>query len=282
MHRIARDQIDQAIASIDQRHELENTVHDIRKRCKKLRGLIRLVRPAFPEYSSENAAFRDTAGLLAGLRDAKVLQLTYDDLAKRYGKHVDRRRMGKIRKRLTEDRSELIDQTDVSARLEECRARLLEGRERARGWELQETGWHAMAPGLMKTYGRAREAADQARDSDAPEDYHTLRKRIKYHWYHTRLLRRIWPDHMRARSRQAKEVSSILGAHHDLSVFEKAIAMQPVSAESEVDVEIAHVLARRQRVILQERAWPGIDRLLAQEPGALAEHWGTLWEERFG
>lgn len=48
MRRIAAEQIERAIAEIDDtgldRHE---TVHQVRKRCKKVRGLVRLVRPAF-------------------------------------------------------------------------------------------------------------------------------------------------------------------------------------------------------------------------------------------
>ena len=49
------------------------TVHDVRKRCKKVRGLLRLVRPGLgPDYRRANADVRDAARELSSLRDAHV------------------------------------------------------------------------------------------------------------------------------------------------------------------------------------------------------------------
>lgn len=52
---IGKNQVDKALAKIDDNAlDIHNTVHQIRKRCKKVRGLVRLVRPYFDDYSSEN------------------------------------------------------------------------------------------------------------------------------------------------------------------------------------------------------------------------------------
>jgi len=72
VRRIATELIDHAVAQIDGtktapheaiHHDVHHeAVHEVRKDCKKLRGLLRLVRPAVPKlYTHENAAFRDTA-----------------------------------------------------------------------------------------------------------------------------------------------------------------------------------------------------------------------------
>ena len=82
MRRIALDQIDKAMRdATNTRPNPGERIHQARKRCKKLRGLIRLCRPAFDTYEVENAALRDAAGALSFLRDAEVLIATYDDLA---------------------------------------------------------------------------------------------------------------------------------------------------------------------------------------------------------
>lgn len=80
---VARDQIDAAISSLeDAGDDLEEAVHDTRKRCKKLRALMRLVRPGIGKtYGKENAAFRDLARTLSDIRDAQVLAETIDGLA---------------------------------------------------------------------------------------------------------------------------------------------------------------------------------------------------------
>jgi len=81
LRRIAIAQIDGAVASIDD-HGLASgvVVHEVRKSCKKLRGLLRIVRPGFDGYARENGAFRDMAAALSPLRDAAVLIETYDAL----------------------------------------------------------------------------------------------------------------------------------------------------------------------------------------------------------
>ncbi|WP_153558836.1 CHAD domain-containing protein [Roseimaritima sediminicola] len=72
VRRIACEQIDKAVAELDDpRLSRPQAVHQLRKRCKKLRGLLRLVRPAMEKtYAKENACFRDTA-LTVGLRSTR-------------------------------------------------------------------------------------------------------------------------------------------------------------------------------------------------------------------
>ena len=57
VQRIVREQIDKAIDEINDRElDRHETVHQVRKRCKKIRGLIRLVRPQLEDtYDRENA-----------------------------------------------------------------------------------------------------------------------------------------------------------------------------------------------------------------------------------
>src|ERR1700761_6944167 len=80
---IALSQLDEALSDLDKGDsDGRSVVHEARRRCKKLRGLLRLVRPALPDFATENAAVRDAAALLSHLRDAEVLQHTVADLAK--------------------------------------------------------------------------------------------------------------------------------------------------------------------------------------------------------
>ena len=81
LRRIAREQVDKAVSSIDDEEDQAATIHDVRRRCKKLRGLIRLVGLSFEAYRDENADFREIGKLLGGLREARVLKDTFDLLA---------------------------------------------------------------------------------------------------------------------------------------------------------------------------------------------------------
>jgi CHAD domain-containing protein len=276
LRRIACEQIDRALRSIDERETAE-AVHDVRKRCKKLRGLVRLVRPQFANYAQENAAFRDIAGRISQARDAKVMQETYDALMHHFRGRVDRSAMGSIRRRFTLD-LKATRETDLGDALAEVGNELRAARERAAQWSLDERGWDALGDGLAKVYARARKASAKARKSGSSEDLHELRKRIKYHWYHTRLLTPIWPELMAVRETSAKALADHLGDHHDLAVFEAHLAADPSRYGSPRDVETVIGLARGRRARIESDAWPVCDRLLAQEPDALAAQAGALWQ----
>lgn len=276
VRRIANEQIGKALASIDSAERAE-AVHDVRKRCKKLRGLIRLVRPAFGGYSDENAAFRRIAGMISGARDAKVMQDTYDLLMSDHDGSLDRTALGPIRRQFTMERKSRIEDGGVDDHLDEARERLVEARERAQSWTLDDDGWDAVAGGLKKTYGRAVDAAEKARDCPDGEQFHELRKRVKYHWYHCRLLENLWPDMMATRKHAAKQLSDILGDHHDLHVFAGRLAQDPDGFGSSADVEVAIGLARARQARLEAQAWPILNRMLVQKPKVLGQHFEALW-----
>src|SRR5262245_19811050 len=84
--RIVNEEIDQAIKEIDSpRLTNTETIHEVRKHCKKIRSVLRLVRSQFEHtYRFENAWFRDTAKGLAELRDAEAIIEIYDDLLDKF------------------------------------------------------------------------------------------------------------------------------------------------------------------------------------------------------
>ena len=79
---IAIDQLDETLADLDRPDRAHRSVvHEARRRCKKLRGLLRLVRPGFADFDRENTAIRDAAALLSHLRDSEVMHETFHELS---------------------------------------------------------------------------------------------------------------------------------------------------------------------------------------------------------
>jgi len=280
LRRIALDQIDRALAEIDDPAlEPHATVHQVRKRCKKLRGLVRLVRPAFGGYKAENAAARDAARALSGLRDTEALIEAYDALVARYGEEVDRRAFAPVRRRLTLRQQEAADGADVERALAAVRDDMAAARERAAGWRLDEVenGFDALAGGLAKTYRRARKAMAGAREAPTEETVHEWRKRAKYHWYHARLLAPMWPGPMRAHRDAAKRLSDMLGDHHDLAVLRRTVAGDRAAFGPAAAVTRFERLAARRQGELEAEGFALGARLLAEPPKALARRWGAYW-----
>lgn len=278
VRRIALDQIDKALAEARDPRDVDVAVHQARKRCKKLRGLIRLVRPVFPAYADENAAFRDAAAALASLRDAAVLATTYDRLMAAYGGQVDRRALRSIRARATRRHREFAAEAATAEALQLYADAMRAARERAARWQLDTGGFDALEGGLGLTCARARDAMQRACRTAGDADFHDWRKRVKYHGHHVSLLAPLWPGPMKARLAQVGRLGDLLGQHHDLAVFAAALEADPDAYGSRADVDVALGLVHRRKLVLGRAAHDIGARLHAEPPGALCGRWRAYWQ----
>lgn len=278
VRRIAIGQIDKAISELDDPSlDARLTVHQVRKRCKKVRGLVRLVRPAFPAYRRENAAYRDAAAELSFLRDTEALIETYDRVTGLYEEQIDRPAFASIRRRLTLRQKEAEAREDIGDQLEAFREKMIEAKARALRWTLKADDEDAFIDGLGETYGRARKAMKSARKKPSAEVFHDWRKRIKYHGFHARLLTPAWVGPIAAHHAAADMLGKMLGAHHDLDVFSAALDAEPDAYGSAADIEVFRGLMDQQRIGLEATAFEIGARLLCEPEDALSERWGGYW-----
>lgn len=272
VRRIAREEASQALEMVRATGELGPRVHAMRKTVKKLRGLLRLVRPVFPQARAENAVLRDAGRGLSGLRDAAVQLATAELLAER----------------LPEDRrEELVYPFREAAAHHDARAEeemlppFAEVMDalilRSEGWQLTRDDWGAIEPGLAATWTAARRAMKAARANPDADALHEWRKRVKDHWYQARLLKPIWPDLMDPHVRATDDLGERLGLVNDLAVFRERIEAAPLSPELCAE---AHDLATLRHAELMEQIIPLGRRLLAGKAEALTDRWGTWWRLR--
>jgi len=275
LRRIAGDQLDRAIASAEADGPLHPRIHDIRKRMKKLRGLLRLVRDGFDAYQGENRYLRDIARTLAPLRDAAVLVETYDTVTEAEAEAIDRRTTLPLRRALEAARETAAESEDAATRLTAAASSLHAARRGAAEWQVEEKGFDVLAQGIARTYGRARKAMARAAETRDAADMHEWRKRVKYHWYHTRLLSDIWPLKMDAHEEAADDLGSLLGDRHDLEGFTTAITRSDLAEQPRRALLQA---VERRREALDEAAFALGARLLADTPDALTDRWAVWWE----
>lgn len=279
IRRIAISQVDKAIESLDDNDmRLDARVHDVRKRCKKLRGLVRLVRPSFRHYGRENAEFRDAARGLAPARDAAVMVQTYDRIIGRYGDQLDRRELAQVWRALELNKQHIHESADLANGLAAMRNTMQFARERAAGWKLRADGFKAISGGVEKTLLRARKAMKEARKSHSDEALHEWRKRVKYHRYHANILRRIWTGPMQAHADAADELGDLLGRHHDLAVFCRRLEEDPSTWGDTADVELLCAMARSLQEEIEPKAFAIGARLFAEKPERLLERWEGWWK----
>lgn len=276
LRRVALDQIDsaQAEAADDAISEAER-IHQLRKRCKKLRGLIRIVRPGFDAYGSENAAFRDTAHKLADVRDSRALVETCDALRDHFGDQLYKNAFSSIRDHF-EARARAVESApDLADRLADAMEAMRAARDRACHWTVDPDGAEAIAGGVKKTYKRAVKAMRTARADPTGETLHEWRKRAKYHWYHLRLLKKASPV-VNAQVDPADRLSDLLGDHHDIHVMGEALS----EAEDEFDTDALAAfrgLMRARQDLLEVEAFKLGPAVFAESPKSAARRLATYW-----
>lgn len=280
VRRIAAEQIGRSIVELrDTDLDRHVAVHQVRKRCKKIRGLIRLVRPEFRAYKQENAYFRDAARQLSSIRDAQSIIETLDKLISNFADQVDAAAFASIRSQLTERRRRMADdEAGLNRRLEDFRGRMDAARRRVEGWSLQSDGFDAVAGGLGKTYARGRKAMKRAYKDPTAENFHEWRKRVKYHWYHARLLESVWRPLMSEYCQLVSELSDDLGDTHDLAVLRRTLAAEPAAFGEARDVQALLGLVDLRRAELRGRARPLAMRVFAEKAQLLVRRIGRYWD----
>ena len=268
VRRIAHEQLAAALAELDAEDRLlADRVHEVRKHCKRLRGLLRLVRPGLEAvYGRENHALRDAARELSGVRDAHALEETFDRLLAALPATSRGQQCSAIRGKLVAQR-ELACRA-AAERLPRARDQLAAVQSRVDQWPVRGKRFKAIGGGLERTYGKARRrmrAAARAPDSDA---FHEWRKQLKDHWYHLRLLAPFAPDALAPVIERVHYLADLLGEDHDLAELvhwaehpDAALDPQPLRILKEL------ALARSER--LRAEALGLGEALLAESPAAL-------------
>ena len=279
--RIVRQEIDRAVRELTSRDvERHEAVHQARKRFKKIRGLLRLVRPAVGGvYAAENAWYRDTGRELSRVRDAEALIGTVRGLVERYVPKRDARSFDRTGRALAARRDRIADaEIDLDARAAAIAVELRAARRRVATWRLAPEGFDAIGPGLVRTYRRGRRAYALASSEPSPESFHEWRKLVKYHWYHVRLLEEMWPTVMTGRRDSLKELSRLLGDYHDLVVFRGTLAAEPAAfGPRRAALALDRLAARRLKGIEREARKLG-RRAYAEKPRRLAARFREYWE----
>ena len=182
---------------------------------QEFRALLRLASPEQEGiYGRENARLRDIARRLSNFRDAFAIIETFDDLKNKF-KSETRNRLRSVRLGLTKRRSQSAREEDVGIVIVEAASALRRAAKRVKTWPLRVDGFAAIDPGLEETFRAGRKALAQVRKDARAENLHELRKRVKDHWYHLRLLEDLWTDMMKASEKSLKELETLLGNDRD-------------------------------------------------------------------
>jgi CHAD domain-containing protein len=277
VRRLVGRELGRALAALDEPDALglEETVHGVRKRCTRVRGVLRLARPGLgAEYARANAEVRDAARELSALRDAHATLATFDGLvASTHGERADAEGLREVRQALAR-RADAAGGGDAARALAAAAERLAAVDDRVGRWS-PDDDVAILLEGLARNYAQGRRAARGARADPTAEAFHEWRKRAKYGWYHVRLLHPVAPSALGPLAKRLKDLSDGLGDEHDLAVLRLAIAAAPGDFGGGTDAAVALIEAVRRD--LQDRCHRLGARVYVERPQAFADRVGGYW-----
>ncbi len=277
--RLGRRHVDKALHELAHCERLE-AVHEVRKRIKALRALLRLVRPtmASSDYRRCADTLREAARHLGAARDAHVKVNALAALAHHFKQELAPRSFHQIRAVLTADcRQEQSSLSEKGAPKTVGRIlkRLAGGFTALR---LRRAGWRALAPGIKRSYRAGRCGYQLAREAGTPEHFHEWRKRVKDLYYQLELLCPIWPEQMTAAENELKQLGECLGDDHDLFLLTEPRIIKRFRKQAPEETQALKALAEERQKELRAQALAAGARFYQEKPSAFCNRLGQYWK----
>jgi CHAD domain-containing protein len=280
LRRCAGEQLDRAIDELTTgvHDDPVDAVHDARKALKKARSLLRLGRGSLDsrDRRRENAALRDAGQALSSVRDTEVKVQAADDLSRRYTGRLPQSSFDAVRRHLDADRGPARQRLLQSGLTDQVAEELRLVRQRIDAMPVRDGGWPALAPGLLRSYRRGRDAMKLARTDPTVENLHEWRKRTKDLWYHLRMLKPMAPGIIGGHADEADELSDLLGEDHDLAVLQESL--RHGAGDLAIDLDAVLELIDHRREQLQADALVVGTRLYTEPCKAFERRLHNYWK----
>jgi CHAD domain-containing protein len=281
VRRIVGEEVDSATALLDKNHSKsrDEAVHEARKSIKKIRGLLRLVRPELGRaFGEENKRFRDIGRQLSQIRDATALLEIFEDVLRERKQALDGNRFAALRRGLKREKQKTDEQLDIEKVIQRASGTLHSAARRLKTWPLHDGGFGAIESGLKQTYRDGRKALAKAEKTKDPLDFHDFRKRVKDHWYHVRLLESLWTGVMQAHEASLKELETWLGNDHNLVMLREKVEAEPEEFGSPEEVKVFLAVAGQYQEELRANSLSLGHRIYAEKPKVFAREINRLWD----
>jgi CHAD domain-containing protein len=281
IRRIAQEQISDALAYLgDSEESPDEAIHEARKCFKKVRAVMRLVRDEIGEeiYQRENVTYRDAGRELSAVRDSHVMVETLDAIADTYDDYLAEDPFRAARQSLAAAHQHLLQQVLDEGKMAAVAGTVSAARGRLDTLPVNDDGFAALRGGLRRVYKRGYKRLDKANENSSAENLHEWRKRVKYLWYHTRILRPIWKEPLAALADEIHVLSDYLGDDHDLAELKETFHDQPSIFQDADARRLAEALIDRDRQRLEKRAFPLGRRIYTEEPDEFVCRMSGYWD----
>ena len=291
LRRVTVEQFDGALVAMATQ-PVGVAAHEVRKVTKRLRAVLRLVRSSLGDdrYRAENAILRDTARLLAPLRDADVRLETVSGVRERFESQLRPTVFDAMTEALSRRRDRIQDAAPDTDEWHEAVFALRSARARYAAWPVDEEsarahgmaviphGFAAVGGGLSATYARGRQEMAEAGRRPTADNFHAWRKRAKYLRHQLEILSPAFPEVVGGYAASLGRLGDLLGDEHDLAELLRALAARPDLSADPIERSLLVALAQHRRAELHTAALSLGSRVYAEPADRFTKRIGEYWK----
>lgn len=273
--------VDELIGSLttNQAHLSGNgeDIHLVRTTIKRLRALLRLIRPAIDPafFNHENDRLRTAAGLLSSARDTEVACRTLKTLpvSDETDQEAVRSVLSSLETRV--ERPKGIQETiaEVNRRLEQTRLNF--NRLNLRGSDRQ-----ILEAGLRAVYRQGRQRMKIAVKQGQANAFHRWRIRAKNLYYELQFLEMLWPKRIDRIVSRLSDLEDQIGRDHDAAVLRAWLKKQPGTFGGDETVHRVVACLDDQTRTLRQKVVPLGCKIWRQKPRRFAQKVVRHWNKR--
>jgi CHAD domain-containing protein len=251
-------------------------IHEARRHVKKVRALLRLVRPGLgDDYPAMNRRLRIVSGLLAPVADGEAAVDAFDRLV-RTCPELSEQTAAVVRAELLQGEARAGRKANISRVPSVARRLLRKEQARAQAWTGDLGGRRTVTRGLERTARRARRAMLRASMHPTTENYHVWRRRVKDHWLQVRVIQERCGNRLRGCERRLEGLDGVLGEYHNCALLiQVLLERDPIPRR-----EAARVvrLIRRMQADLRRRALAAGTSIYKAKPADFVKRVKRLWK----
>ncbi len=224
---LMHQQLDYILDQVRPVEEVDHeAVHEIRKSCKRVRAVLRLIRDeiGYSAYYRENRRFRDLSRLLSQTRDYEALSNSVNYLRGREMDDKISRVYSELTTELDRSKDEALDRLKREKKVFlQIEKEIGEARNRIELFGFPSENFEVILPGLMRTHKKWKHLFAACLDKSDEDMIHNLRKKSKYLMYHMQILRPVFPEIIKGYAGTLDKVSGKLGDHRDLYLLRQQV-----------------------------------------------------------
>jgi len=297
LRRLSLDQFDLALMGLrGQSVSRDVAIHEMRKASKRIRALLRMVRPVIGDrvFKAENAALRDAARMVSGVRDGAVLVDAVGRMRGRYGHllapGVFLDLEDRLRRRHQRMLARVLDNDEV---LHHVVGELHRARSRYAAWPIEtedprfavgrsnrraiSNTFSSIGPGIAATYRDGQKQMRSAIAAPSTERLHEWRKHVKYLRHQVEIVSPVWPEVMGGLATSLSHLGDVLGDDHDQSELVRLVASLPDLMPDPDERNLLVALSQQRRRELQGAALVMGKRIYAEGPDRFALRLEAYW-----